>query len=102
MLAFIRLETNTVPWQRARQTWSPVHLSSCAALDKRLHVFDRQHPFLKTRMATLSSQGTYENEMLFMLLAQGLTHTKWVINSVIGRTDAEAEAPVLWPPDAKS
>ena len=53
-------------------------------------------------MATLSSQGNYENEMLFMLLAQGLTQTKWIINSVIGRTDAEAEAPILWPPDAKS
>ena len=46
-------------------------------------------------MATLSSQGNYENEVLFMLLAQGLTQTKWVINSVIGRIDAEAEAPIL-------
>ena len=53
-------------------------------------------------MATLSSQGNYENEMLFMLLAQGLTQPTWIINSVIGRTDAEAEAPILWPPDAKS
>ena len=46
-------------------------------------------------MATLSPQGDYENEVLFTLLAQGQTQTKWVINSVIGRIDAEAEAPVL-------
>ena len=46
-------------------------------------------------MATLPPQGDYENEALFMLLAQGQTQTKWLINSVIGRIDAEAEAPVL-------
>ena len=32
-------------------------------------------------------------------LSEEMTIEQWIF---IGRTDAEAEAPVLWPPDAKS
>ena len=36
---------------------------------------------------------------LQLLLAPGVWDQSWVF---IGRTDAEAETPVLWPPDEKS
>ena len=36
---------------------------------------------------------------------RGRQKMRWldgILKAIIGRTDAEAEAPILWPPDAKS
>ena len=39
---------------------------------------------------------------LFRISWTARRSNEWILNQLIGRTDSEVEAPVLWPPDAKS
>ena len=50
----------------------------------------------------LYSSAQYSSDSALITLLKALKITHILVNSIIGRTDAEAEVLILWPPDAKS
>ena len=58
------------------------------------------YTLISASLSYSSAQYTSYSALITLLKALKITHI--LVNSIIGRTDAEAEVLILWPPDAKS
>ena len=58
------------------------------------------YTLISASLSYSSAQYTSYSALITLLKALKITHI--LVNSIIGRTDVEAEVLILWPPDAKS